>query len=257
MLSKEFIDIEKTNLRVLGEMLHKEAVFARQFIDSGKRPKTEMDWFNAVSSACVYGTFLIKNLIDSIDSYTDKPEEQIGFYIGKIAIQSFLDIINAFEKSTNDLVEKNDQVSALLKLRISKKVNIIEEGWQLDAGGKSKKMKCELIKSYERKIFEMNFIRETFRQNGIIDELDKRILDFAWDVRNSMHANFLAIKDIEFSAPGTSLNYSFRFKKGQELYHPEDLLSFYTMTRQIIFIQLKILQHFNVKQETENVRENT
>ena len=47
------------------------------------------------------------------------------------------------------------------------------------------------------------------------------------------------------SAPGTNLNYAFQFKKGQELYHPHDLLSFYSITEQIIFIQLKILQHFN------------
>jgi hypothetical protein len=68
-----------------------------------------------------------------------------------------------------------------------------------------------------------------------------------------MHTNFQAIKDIDFYASSSSLNYSFDFKKGEELYHPKDLLSFYSMTEQIIFIQHKILQHFNrEKKEKES-----
>lgn len=94
-------------------------------------------------------------------------------------------------------------------------------------------------------IREIQFIRETLHLNGLIDDLDRKVLDFAWNVRNSMHTDFLAIKDIKFSAPGTSLNYSFDFKKGEKLYHSSDLLSFYLMTEQIIFIQIKILQRLN------------
>ena len=125
---------------------------------------------------------------------------------------------------------------------------LIENGWKSDVTGKSKKLKKSLVRGYRRKLNEMKFIRDTLRQNDIIDELDVKILEFAWDIRNSMHTNFVAIKDIEFSAPGTNLNYSFQFKKGQELYHPHDLLSFYSITEQIIFIQLNILQYFNNEQ---------
>lgn len=115
-------------------------------------------------------------------------------------------------------------------------------------------MKKDLIKGYKRKLNEMKFIRDTLRQHKIIDELDVRILEFTWDIRNSMHTNFIAIKDIEFDAPGTNLNYSFQFKKGQELYHPSDLLSFYSITEQIILIQLRVLQYFNKESETETTK---
>ncbi len=247
MLSDGFIEREKENLTALGNQLYKESLFAKQFIDSGKRPVNEIHWFSSVRSICIYGTFLIKNLIDNLENYKDKSEEQIGFYIGKIAIQSFLEIINAFEQSTNKLVEQNESMSKMLSQRIDKKVSLVEESWKLDVNHKSRKIKKDIIDGYRRKRYEMKFIRDSLYKNKIIDKLDIRILEFAWDIRNSMHTNFVAIKDIEFSAPGTSLNYSFQFKKGQELYHPHDLLSFYSMTEQIIFIQLKILQYFNKK----------
>lgn len=249
MLSKEFLTQERKNLEALGDKLNKEANFAQQFIDSGKPPNNEMQWFGSVRSDCIYGTFLIKNLLDTLDDYKDKSEEQIGFYIGKIAIQSFLDIINSFEQSMIKLLEENEFFSNLLRERVEPKLNLIEESWKEDVSGKAKKIRKELINLYERRTKEMKFIRDTLHKEGIIDNLDKTILEFAWDIRNSMHSNFVAIKDIVFSAPGTSLNYTFDFKKGQELYHPHDLSSFYSMTEQIIFIQSKILQRLNKQNE--------
>ncbi len=244
MLSDKFLRINKENLTALGGLLNKEALFMKQFLEM-RNPRNEKEWAGSVRSDCIYGTFLIKNLLDTIDSYKELSEEQAGFYIGKIAIQSFLDIINSYEQSTNNLVSENDQLSNILKDRIDKKKSIIEENWDKKSGGKSKKVKEDLLRYYDRKIFEMQFIRDSLFQHGIIDNLDKRILDFAWDIRNSMHSNFVAIRDIEFSALGTSLGYSFSFKKGEELYHPNDLVSFYTMTEQIISVQIKILQYFN------------
>lgn len=252
MLSSEFIETEKKNLNALGDQLHKESLFARQFIDSGKRPSIEVSWFKSILSISTYSTFLIRNLIDNFESYQDKPEEQISFYIGKIAIQSFLEIINAFELSTNGLIENNESISKLLNERIDKKIALIEESWRLDVNSKSKKLKKDLINGCKRKRMEMKFIRDTLHQHKIINELDVRILEFSWDIRNSMHTNFVAIKDIEFSAPGTNLNYSFKFEKGQELYHPKDLLSFYSMTEQIIFIQLRTLQYFNKENKSDS-----
>ncbi|MCD6322078.1 MAG: hypothetical protein J7L77_03520 [Clostridiales bacterium] len=249
MLSEDFLTREQQNLKALGDKLHKDALFTQQFIDSGKRPENEMQWFGSVRSDCIYGTFLLKNLLDSLDDYKDKSEEQISFYIGKIAIQSFLEIINSFEQSTIKLLEENDYFSNMLRDRLEPNLLLIEESWKEDVPGKSKKLKKDLIRLYKRRMKEMGFIRDTLHKEEIIDDLDKQILEFTWDIRNSMHSNFVAIKDIKFSPPGTSLNYTFDFKKGQELYHPHDLLSFYSMTEQLIFIQLKILQKFNEQSE--------
>lgn len=243
----QYIQAKKEELVALGSQLHKEATFAREFISKDTVNDNVKVWFNQVLSTTIYGTFLIQNLIDNLDKYTDKPIEQIGLYIGKIAISSFLEIINAFELSTNNLIAMNSDAQKLLNDRINSRIELIENSWKSDTNRKSRNLKKSLINQLENKKHEMKFIRDTFFKNDIIDELDKRILDFSWDIRNSMHNNFLAIKDISFSAPGTSLNYSFCFSKGEELYHPKDLLSFYSMTEQIIFIQLKIIQYFNNK----------
>lgn len=245
MLSEEFIKSEKENLTDLGNMLHKEVVFSKSFLDKSNNHKNEKGWFKLVNSTCNYETFIIQNLVTTLDNYKKFSEEQIGLYIGKIAIQSFLEIINAYELSTNNLVESNEKLQEMLKSRISKKIEIIENSWKTEVNSKSRDFKKDLITNQRRKNREMNFIRDTLKKNKIIDDLDYKILKFAWDIRNSMHNNFLAISDIKFSAPQTSLNYSFDFKKGEELYHPTDLKSFYSITEQIIYIQFKILQYFN------------
>ena len=245
MLTDRYIKTTKDELIALGSCLHNEAKFAREFIAKKTRPESEISWFRQVLSNSIYGTFIIQNLIDNFERYKQKPEEQIRIYIGKIAIRSFLDLINVFELSTKNLVESNTEIQMRLNERIDKRIKIIENSWKSDVNRKSKDLKQNLIRDCKRKKYEMKFVRDTLFKHNIIDELDKKILEFSWDIRNSMHNNFLAIKDIEFSAPGTSLNYSFSFKKGEELYHPNDLLSFYSMTEQIIFIQLKILQFFN------------
>lgn len=249
MLTDSFIEKEINNLKELGKQLHKEAVFSKNFIETSKNPDNEKEWFTSIRSLCIFGTFLIQNLISKIGDYKNYSEDQIGYYTGKIAIQSFLDIINAFELSTNKLVDSNTCINELLNERINKKVKIIEDGWKSEVNRKSKDLKKEIETSVKRKKREMKFIRDTLKKHNIIDSLDYQILEFSWDIRNSMHNNFLAIKDIEFSAPGTSINYSFKFKKGEELYHPNDLKSFYSMSEQIIFIQLKILKYFNNKEQ--------
>lgn len=252
MLSEEFIQTRKNNLTELGNQLHKEVLFSKEFMKKNIRPENEREWFSSVNSVCNYGTFLIQNLIKQLEDYKRHSEEQISYYIGKIAIQTFLDIINAFELSTNKLIDKNKAINGLLNNRIEKKISIIESSWKSEVNSKSRDLKKSLISTFNNKRREMKFIRDTLKTNSIIDPLDYKILEFAWDIRNSMHNNFLAIKDMNFSSPQTSLNYSFEFKKGEELYHPHDLKSFYMITEQIIFIQLRILQRLNKLDENNN-----
>jgi len=243
MLSDEFLEDQKKQLKELGDQLHKEAKFSEGFINNSKRPLNEKEWFSAIRSLSIFGTFQLNNLISKLDDYKEYKPEQIGFYIGKNAIQSFLDIINSYELSMNKLVNSSASLGELLGQRINEKTALIDESW--NASGKSKKLKGTILNSYKNKRYEMKFTRDTLKKHSVFDNLDYKILEFSWDIRNSMHNNFCAIKDIEFSAPGTNLNYSFSFKKGEELYHPRDLKSFYSMTEQIIFIHHKTLQHFN------------
>jgi hypothetical protein len=252
MLTDDFIKVEISNLKKLGNELYKLVLLSKEFIEKSERSNNVKEWFSSIRSACNFGTFLIQNLVSNFKDYKKYSEQQIGYYVGKIAIQSFLEIINAFELSTNRLVESNPRIQELINERIQKKIGLLENGWKSDVNRNSKDFKKEIENGLRRKNHEMKFIRDTLMKHKIIDDLDYKILEFSWDIRNSMHNNFLAIKDIEFSAPGTNLNYSFRFKKGEELYHPNDLKSFYSMTEQIIFIQLKILRYFNNANNEKN-----
>jgi len=61
-----------------------------------------------------------------------------------------------------------------------------------------------------------------------------------------MHNNFQAITDIDFSYPDikTGKQYTYSYKKGQELDHPEDdLIAYHVVFEQIIHIQLRTLQN--------------
>jgi len=252
MLSDKHIADQKKHLEELGNRLGYEVAFSRQFIEESNRPDIEKKWMSSVMASCNYGAFLIKILISGLNEYRHLPEEQLGFYIGKIAIQPFLEIINSFEQITNQFIDENQQFKTILDERVKEKISLLEENWENDSKGKSKKLKSNLIFQLKHKIHEMAFIRDTLRKRKIIDNEDYEILSFAWTIRNSMHFDFTAIRDINFSYPDikTGKVYHFNFSKGQELYHPVDLLSYYVITEQIIFIHLKILQRFSTVVQT-------
>jgi len=244
MLSDEYIQIQKKLLTDLGNRLGNEVQFSNDFLGRVKDREIERKWMNAVSRTCNYSAFQIKNILNSIEDYRHLPEEQLSLYVGKIAIQSFLEIINSFEQITNLFIAENHKLKLLLEERIAQKLTILEESWKTEPRGKSKDLKKSLTSQLKNKIYEMAFIRDTLLKNKIIDKTDHQTLSFAWDIRNSMHLNFTAIKDVDFKYPDlkTGFVYRFNFKKGQELYHPNDLISFYVITEQVIFILLKILQ---------------
>jgi len=243
------IEEQRKMLTDLENRLDKEIHFSKGFLNESNCPYIEKKWMTSVFDTCSYSSFLIKILLPSLEDYKHLPKEQLGYFIGKIAIQSFLEMINSFELTMNLFIDENNQITTSLRKRIDEKIEIIEMSWNLESKGKVKKMKSNIKRQFENKITEMAFIRETLKKEGIIDETDFKILSFAWNIRNSIHMNFCAIKDLDFKYPDikTGKTYHFKFKKGEELYHPDDLISFYIITEQIIFIMLKILQRYRVK----------
>ena len=250
MLSDEFIKGQSNFLTDLGDRLGYQVDICKR-ISEANDSKVVKEWANSVRSSCNYGAFLIKLLLASIDSYRHLSEEQFGYYVGKISIQPFLEIINSYEQILNSLVTNSCELRNLLDSRIDKKTSLVNENWDPYSTGKSKELKRNLTSLLQRKIFEMAFIRDTLYKNEIIDNVDHEILTFAWDIRNSMHNNFVALKDINFSYPDikTGKPYYFKFTKGEELYHPDDLVSFQIISEQIFFILLKILQTYSVKKD--------
>ena len=243
MATDQFIKTQKEMLTDLGNRLGYEAEFSQQFLTKSEIPDIEKKWMRSINSLSNYCSFSIRLLLSSIDDYKHLSHEQLGLYIGKIAIQSFLEIINSFEQITNKFIIENEKFRTLIEKRISEKLNLLED-W--DAKGKSKKLKDSFKSQLKSKIHEMAFIRDTLRKEKIIDETDYNVLSFAWKIRNSMHMNFTSIDNIVFkySDLKTGKVYHFKFIKGQVLYHPDDLVSFYIITEQIIFIMLKILQKY-------------
>lgn len=200
----------------------------------------------SAASSFNYGAFLIKSALSTIEGHKNLPSEQLAYYVGKIAIQPFLETINSYEQLTNKLLLQNPAFKSILNKRAEAKVQIIEDSWDTCAKGKSKKLKDSLTRHLKHKTHEMAFIRDTMKAECVIDSTDHGILSFAWDIRNSMHLNYTAIKDIDFKYPDikTGEKYHFHFKRGQELFHPNDLVSFQVITEQIVFILLKILQRY-------------
>jgi hypothetical protein len=238
---------QKESLTKLGERLNYEFLFAKQIVDKSTNPEIEKKWMSGVSSVCNFSLFQINNLIESLGNYQHAPKEQIGYYIGKTAIVPFIDIINCYELSMNQLIQENPKLNKLIQDRIDKHIEKLENIWKLDLNRKGRKIQKDIRKMYQRKITEMSFIRETLKNNNLIDQLDFDILKFSWDIRNSMHNNYCAIVDIDFSYPDikTGKRYYYSYKKGEELSHPEnDLVSYYVIMEQIIHIHFKTLQKF-------------
>lgn len=247
MINDEFIRSQREMLQRLGDRLANEMKFSNAFIDKSKRPEVEKKWMLSVNSACTYSIVLIRSLMETMETFKKLTPEKLGLFVGKTAIISFLELINAFEQTMNNFIDENNDLKSLIQARIDKKNSIIEKNWKKDSNRKSRDFKANIINQWKNKIYEMAFIRDTLKSKDIINDLDHKILTFAWDIRNSMHKNFTALRDTNFSYPDikTGNVYSFNFVKGQELYHPQDLVSFYIITEQIIFIMLKILQYFS------------
>ena len=251
MASKSEIAIRVEAIESLGSHLHNEVLFARKFVAESERPAIEKEWMTCVDNACNYSAFLLKSFLDSIDKYSGLPIEQFFFYVGKLAIQHLLEVINVFEQILNKFIVQNSRIRTLIERRIDRKVEVIERCWASDCTGNDKKQKKAIVGMYKSKVREMAFIRQSLSGAGVIDKTDRDIWSFAWDIRNSMHMNFTATKAIDFQYPDirTGKIYQFKFAKGEELYHPQDLLDFYIITEQLIFILLKILSHFDKNEE--------
>jgi len=242
-----FLNEQKESLTKLGDRLSYELHFAKQIIDKSSNPEIEKKWMSSVFSVCNFSLFQIKNLIEVLDNYQHVSKEQIGYCVGKIAIVPFLDIINGYELSMNRLIEGNERLNKLIQDRIDTRIDKLDKIWKAETNSKERQIQKDVRKIYQRKITEMSFVRETLKKHELINQLDFDILKFSWEIRNSMHNNYCAIADIEFSYPDikTGKKYFFSFKKGDELSHPEnDLVSYYVIMEQIIHIHFRTLQAF-------------
>jgi len=249
MASQTEVESTLKALTELGDRLHYEVTFSSQFIESSNRPDIEKEWMSSFAQACNYSLLLIISFIDSVNKYKNLPSEQFSYYAGKIAIQHLIETINVFEQIINKFIKDNPRIRKIIEDKISKKLEIINTNWDSACSGKSKDLKKSIISQHKNKIHEIAFIRNTLFSCGVIDKLDLDIWLFAWDIRNSMHRNFTSLKNVDFKHPDirTGVIYHFQYVKGQELHHPGDFIAFYTITEQLSFILLKILQRFSKK----------
>ena len=245
MLSEEYLINQRKNLHELGNALQKQASFSRSFLEDHTNPKNERNWFLVVRDISIHGTFTIQNILGTLENYKEKSESQISFYIAKAAIQPFLEVINAYELSLNKLLGVSVEFQQMVSERIGKRITTIEESWTNIANKKSKELKKDVLGRYKRLRYETKFIRDTLHKYHVISDEDVRILEFAWSIRNSMHADFVATRDIELSDLELAPHLRFKFMEGEELYHQGGFLSFHDVSGLVISIHYALLRHFN------------
>lgn len=246
MISDELLEFKKEKLIELGDRIHSEYLFCKKAINHvPENRKAEKLWYSSLCSKHTYSTAILQTFINSLPTLQKLSEEYFSFYVGKIAIINFLEIINSYEQNLTKLIKNNEQLKLLLENKIEEKLSLLDESWNNKKCNNNQNLKEELKQNIKNKKFGAAFTRKILKKEGIIDKTDFDILLFAWTIRNSMHNNFVATRDIEFSYPDikTGKTYHFKYKEGTELYHPNnDLLGFHNISTQIQFIFPKIVQ---------------
>jgi len=245
------IEIVVDELKKLEERIVDESKFCSMYPNNTNELNLSKEWMNGIISSYNYSQVLIRIFINSIRDFKDLPEEQFHYYVGKIAIQHLLELINKYEQINDKAIRQYNEFENMIFKRIEKKIDQFNKNWINDNKGKTKRIEKEILDNFKLKAREQSFIRDTLLSNNIIDKTDHEILCFAWDIRNSMHKDFNSIKDIDFNYTDfkTGINYHFKYSKGTVLYHPGDLLGFFSISFQIQFIMLKILKHFKRQED--------
>lgn len=218
--------VEKTKIKnemltSLGDRLHDLERFCCSAVKKANRPDIEIQWYNSVASALRYSIILIRCYLNDKNLHELLENEEGNFIVGKISITSFLDTINRFEQFIKILIRERTHLEKLIRNNLTKK---------------RKKIEINRISVGE--------IRKILFDEKVINQIEYDLMCFAWRIRNCIHQNFVTDREFNFEYPDirTGKVYKFEFLKNQELYHPSDLLSFFVITEQLVFIMICIMQ---------------
>lgn len=145
---------------------------------------------------------------------------------GSIISRVLIDIVNSYELMSEKLRDNSPSLRKSLEEKINEKKRLLD-AWQ-PGESNCKKLKGECEKYLESKLKESAFNRSVLRSLDLISKGDVKFLTFVWDIRNSMHRNFVAHKNIEFEFEDikTGNKIKLAFQKDEELgvKHPKTTL---------------------------------
>jgi hypothetical protein len=113
--------------------------------------------------------------------------------------------------------------SPALSLKLDERIKPIKESLKKHWSETNKDIRSSVLSSVGFKRQSVSFIRDTLVEMGVVKQHDSDFLKSVWELRNQIHANFIAQKNINFTfmpdSGGVMLSYS--VKKGQPLYTPD------------------------------------
>lgn len=175
---------------------------------------------------------------DSIDE-RDLEVLQYRRQMGARVMPLLLNFINAFEYILLQLPKTNLQLKTAISESTTDLKDYIKSNCPKDSD-KNTGFRQELLSMLGFRAQSVANLRKALSENGILNSNDRIFLEGIWDMRNSMHTNFIAQKDIKIDFLDMKskelLQYSVR--KGKALYTPEWGVDVFTERLSMIMVEM-------------------
>ncbi len=259
MISKEYYSSIWLYLTEVSRAIRDEFFEIRSLRDTLKNVKVaqnKVDWLNSNELILKDQKYLIdqlnililKKVTQSEESLNDNEEIELSRHISTSLSRVFPDVFNRLEQSTQKLIADSD----IFRKHLS---NYFDSTLlNTDAQDQINELKYLIISSIEGEISRMDFIADMYKDLEIIDSTEHQILKIFGKINSSMQNNFTALDRISFIHPKSPNYCKLDFKQGKQVvYTADNWNSFNMIRRDIIQIQLKVLDYFNLQQTKEDL----
>ncbi len=240
--------IIRENIRLFKQLLSEakgEAEYWGQEILYPKNRRRVIEWAMLMNRS--YGIFC-NDIEDFIARGIKQPGLSLNQYSelsGMKIVRILLDIINAFEMFNETLRNNSGDYEDELESSIKPQIDSVHINWSKNPRIiKDGVEKQDIIKLIRRKKNTISFKRKALRNMNLINDDEFEFLNFAWDIRNAMHSNFIAHKEIRYrlTDPRSGLSKEFNYDINQEIGisgHPGWIL---VITGRISRIMMRIIK---------------
>lgn len=122
-------------------------------------------------------------------------DDQYATQVGGVLIPIILDMVNNFEY-ISQLVMKN---SELMRDEIDNEISPILSSLETSWTESDSKIRTSVINGVNYSAKSISSQRKALRRIEVLSEEDIKFLRFVWDIRNSMHNNFMNSKKIKYT----------------------------------------------------------
>lgn len=204
-------------IRILDPLLieiPKAINFSAKLLEENEDNEILKEWYREVNGIHASYYCNLFGLRKASGDFEDFLEEPYTTYVLTAAIYRVIfDLVNAFEY-TFELVRLN---SKIFKEELSKNMKRTKEALNKEWCGGSIKIRTKVIKHISNLSKSQKAKRDALLELNILDEDDVKFLVFVWDIRNSVHYNFVLGKDIKYVFQDGKFKHTFSYKKGEKL----------------------------------------